>query len=53
MTIINIAIVLLLSIYPLSYAKHNWKKKQRFQGAGMVLAVLVMFALAAYIMFFK
>jgi hypothetical protein len=52
MTVIEIAIALLLSIYPLSYAKCNWKKNQRFQAAGMVFAVLVMLALASYVILF-
>ena len=53
MTFIDIAIVLLLSLYPLSYAKYNWRKKQRFQAVGMVLAVIAMLALAVYVLFFE
>jgi hypothetical protein len=50
MIIIEIGLLILLSLYPLSYAKYNWGKKQYLQAIGMVFIVMVMLALPVYVL---
>jgi hypothetical protein len=36
-----VLILILIAIRPLSYAKYNWDRKNRFQAFGVVLLVLL------------
>jgi hypothetical protein len=50
-TYVLIALLILLSLYPLSYAKYNWGKKQYLQSIGMLFIVMVMLGLPIYVLF--
>lgn len=47
---IIIALLILLSIKPLSFAKFNWRKKQYLGAIGMILIVLLMMGLPIYVL---
>lgn len=40
-----IPLLLILSIYPLSFAGYNWRKKNKFGAFGMLLLVLAQIVL--------
>jgi hypothetical protein len=50
MTFIILALLALLSLRPLSFAKYNWNKKQYLQAVGMVLIVAAMIAFPVYVL---
>ncbi|KPU44804.1 hypothetical protein OXPF_18900 [Oxobacter pfennigii] len=49
MIYIVIPILLIISINPLSYAKYNWDKKNKFAAFGCVLLTVIMFILPLYV----
>ena len=50
MNYIIIALLIVFSVNPLSYAKFNWGKKQYFQSIGVVFMTMVMVGLPIYVM---
>lgn len=53
MNYIVILFLLIMAIYPLSYAKYNWKKKNKLGAVGMVLLVLASIVLPAFLLFIR
>jgi hypothetical protein len=46
-----IPLLLLVSVYPLSYVKYVWSKKNYIGAVGMVFLTLMSIAFPAYLMF--
>lgn len=45
MNILVIIFLIIMAIYPLNFAKYNWKKKQYIQSLGVLLIIVVMLVL--------
>jgi hypothetical protein len=53
MKFILIPFLLIMAVYPLSYAKYNWKNKNRLGAVGMVLLVLASIVLPSILLFIR
>lgn len=51
MKFVVMAFILISSFYSLSYAKYNWKKKNRMAAAGVAFAAMVSIILPAVLLF--
>ncbi len=51
MNFIIIPFLLIMAVYPISYAKYNWDHKNRLGAVGMILLTLASIALPAIILF--
>jgi hypothetical protein len=51
MKILVIVILLISAVYPLSYVKYVWSKKNYIGALGMIFLTLMSIAFPAYIMF--
>ncbi len=53
MNYILILFILIMALYPLSYAKYNWKNKNKFGAVGMILLILASIVVPVILIFIR
>lgn len=53
MNYIIILFLLIMAIYPLSYAKYNWNNKNKFGAVGMILLILASIIVPVILLFVR
>ncbi|HPM00037.1 MAG TPA: hypothetical protein PLS45_09150 [Bacillota bacterium] len=53
MTYIVILFLIILSIYPLSYAKYNWDRKNKLGAIGTIILAMAAIAVPSILLLFR